>query len=393
MADHIVYRCVSMRYTDGVENFTAGSTVDPASSSVSVPGAASSGTRRIVVAVAAHGISGTTLQGSSSWVSDDVDVTAEAFFVWCNTDVGHGGGLFSGSGLLDGAGASGSWSSSLNAASLQACMSFACFGSDPSNLPQTYDTSTGSGVDDVVVSLPIRSTGFYLVLLVQTANEEVEISAGTGWTLRGSVGVGTAGAAGSTRLTIFTADADESPTAPTLSIVAGGDPGIEGTLSATLGAATASGTGAVAVAGSLAATLGAATVVATGAAPIAGAASPTLAAATVAGSGAVAIAGGGGGTLDDATLEATGAAAVTGTLTSTLAAASLAASGGRVAIGQLAVTLADATLVAAGNITEGALVELPARTFLRDADEPRRIVEMDARSLIIADAILRLRQE
>lgn len=219
MADHIVYRCVSMRYTDGVENVTAGSVVETASSDISIPGASSGGTRRVIIAASSGAIDSASFEGSSSWVSDDVDVTAEAFFVWCNTDTGHGGGISSGSGVLDGSGASGNWTSTWNAATKQANMSFACFGSDPVNLPQTYDTTTGAGVDDVAVSLPIFGGGFYLLLFAQTANEELETP--TGWTLLGSIGTGTAGAVGSTRITIFGADADGSPPAPTLSIVSG----------------------------------------------------------------------------------------------------------------------------------------------------------------------------
>lgn len=216
MADHIVYRCISMRYMTGYEGWVS-ATVDSAQTGISIAGATTLGSTRMVLAISAGAIDATGFQGSSDWQSDDADVTAESFLAFCQTDTGVGGGINSGAGTLASAGGSGNWTSSWNSSTKQANGSLACFGTQ---LPETYDLSTGEGTDDVDVTLPIFGGGFYLLLLVQTANEEVETP--TGWTLVGAVGTGTAGVAGSTRLTVFAADADDDPPAPTLSIVAGG---------------------------------------------------------------------------------------------------------------------------------------------------------------------------
>lgn len=222
MADHIVYRAVSLRYNTGYEAVTAGSTVDPAAAPVSIAAGTTLGAQRVVVGVSAGAIDSTAFVGSSSWSNGSL--TSPGFFVWCQTDTGHGGGLHSGHGQKATAGSGGTFSSNWDGGSTkQANMSLALIG-DGTNYVETYDFTTGSGVDDVVASLPIFGGGFGILLLIQTANEQVELSANSAnWTLLGSIGVGTEGAVGSTRLTMYWIDADTSPSVgPTISIVASG---------------------------------------------------------------------------------------------------------------------------------------------------------------------------
>lgn len=217
MADHITYLCKSMRYMTGVGNITAGGVVDPASTSISIPGATCGGANRLIVAISTGAIDSASFQGSSSWTNDDTDVTGEAFFGWNNATTGVGGGITCGSGQLAGAGSSGTFSSTWASATKQANVSLEFLGTQT---PETYDETKGSGTDNVAVTEPIYGGGFYLVLIVQSANEP--IATPTGWTKVFEIGTGTAGAAGSTRVTIFTADADDSPTMPTLTYAATG---------------------------------------------------------------------------------------------------------------------------------------------------------------------------
>lgn len=130
-----------------------------------------------------------------------------------------------------------------------------------------------------------------------------------------------------------------------------------GTLAVTLGAATSSSAGAVAIAGVETSTLGAATSSSAGAVAIAGASAKTLGALTDSSAGTVAVAGTETSTLGAATSASAGAVAVAGAETSTLGAA--AGSGvGTVAIaGALAGTLAGATLGSVGDSGGASVVE------------------------------------
>ena len=121
-----------------------------------------------------------------------------------------------------------------------------------------------------------------------------------------------------------------------------------GSLTATLGAATLSATGALQIAGSATVTLDAATVSATGSLPIIGALTSTLAAATVAGAGSLPITGAATVTLDAATLSATGTIGSFATLAVTLDAATLTATGTLPVVGAATVTLSAATLSGTG---------------------------------------------
>lgn len=152
--------------------------------------------------------------------------------------------------------------------------------------------------------------------------------------------------------------------------------GISGTLSATLGALTASASGAVAVQGSLSATLGTMTASASGAVAVKGTTSTTLGALALAAAGAVAIKGSTSQTLGGLTLASTGTVLIAGQASSTLGAITLSASGmveflpvvgslnvtldellakpeaiGRVAVkGQTSATLGGLTVSASGKV-------------------------------------------
>jgi len=121
-----------------------------------------------------------------------------------------------------------------------------------------------------------------------------------------------------------------------------------GSLTATLGAATLSATGALPITGSATVTLGAATVSATGSLPITGALTATLGAATVAGTGSLPITGAATVTLGAATLSATGTIGSFATLAVTLDAATLTATGTLPIVGSATVTLSAATLAGTG---------------------------------------------
>lgn len=141
--------------------------------------------------------------------------------------------------------------------------------------------------------------------------------------------------------------------------------GITGALTATLGAATLSGTGALAISGALTTTLSAATLSGTGALPISGAVTSTLAAATLAGTGTLPITGSSTVTLDAATVSASGTIGSFATLAVTLNAATLAATGTLPIAGAVSVALAPATLAGVGTlpIVAGATVTLAAATL------------------------------
>lgn len=128
--------------------------------------------------------------------------------------------------------------------------------------------------------------------------------------------------------------------------------GNTGTLNKTLDAATASGSGTVAISGSAAKTLDAATLDADGSVSITGSAAKTLDAATLDADGAVAITGSGAKTLDSAVLDADGSVAISGQLNKTLDAATLDADGTVIdgGTGQLNKTLDNATLAASGTV-------------------------------------------
>jgi hypothetical protein len=110
MADHIVYRCVSTRYMTGWEGLTAGSTVDPASTSISIASVTTTGTNRYVLGASAGAIDSTSFSGSTSWTASGL--TNLGLFVWCNTDTGVGGGISVGGGTRTTAGASNTIASS-----------------------------------------------------------------------------------------------------------------------------------------------------------------------------------------------------------------------------------------------------------------------------------------
>lgn len=152
--------------------------------------------------------------------------------------------------------------------------------------------------------------------------------------------------------------------------------GISGTLSSTLGAVTATASGAVAIAGAVSSTLGAVTASATGAVAIVGAATATLGAVTAAATGTLALSGALSSTLGAVTASATGALDLAGSLSSTLGAVTLTGVGtlvdggsgaltsalgavtatatGALAIsGALAGTLGAASLAASGSVSGG----------------------------------------
>ena len=129
--------------------------------------------------------------------------------------------------------------------------------------------------------------------------------------------------------------------------------GATGTLSATLGAATASATGTVAVNGTLSATLAAATLAGSGQVQVTGALAATLADATLSATGTITnitATGTADITLGAATLSAAGQVQASGTASVTLADATLSAAGTVAISGTLAVTLSDATLSATGTV-------------------------------------------
>jgi hypothetical protein len=215
MADHIVYSCVAYRYMTGLEGMTSGQIVSTAASAVSVTGATTLGADRVVVALSAGMLDSDDFVGSSSWASDDADVTSESFHIWHQSSTGAGGGFMSGAGNLAAAGPSGTWTSNWNGgATKQVNVSFALVGTQP---VEVYDHTKGAGVDNVVVSEPIYGGGFYLVLYV-VSDEAIETPAG--WTQAFSNGID-----GELWLTILTADADDSPVMPTLTYAGGGAPG------------------------------------------------------------------------------------------------------------------------------------------------------------------------
>lgn len=132
---------------------------------------------------------------------------------------------------------------------------------------------------------------------------------------------------------------------------AAGQLAIKGTAAATLGAATSSAVGALAIAGAAAITLAAATVSAAGAGSgIQGSAAITLADAVPAAAGALAIRATSAVVLDAATPSATGVHAGTGTAAVTLGAATASAAGALAIRGSSGVTLAAATPSAQGTL-------------------------------------------
>lgn len=121
-----------------------------------------------------------------------------------------------------------------------------------------------------------------------------------------------------------------SVTLGTATAAAGGALALAATLARTLDAATSSAVGKLAGTGTLTATLGDATVSAAGAGvqPLSGSLNATLAAATLGATGVLPIVGTAAGTLAAATLSGSGALAGTGTLSQTLAALTVSAVGG-----------------------------------------------------------------
>ena len=197
------------------EGVTSGATVTSPTTSVSIAGATTSGTDRIVLAVCAHLIDATGFQGSTSWSSDDPDVANEALYAWANDDTDAGGGLSIGNGSLASAGSSGTFTSTIASSSTQTTCSLALVGTQ---LVELYDQTTNAGTDNVTVTAPIYGGGFYLLIFCESSGT-IETPAG-GWTkifeLDGS-------GSGCPVLTIFAADADTvSDDTPTLTLEAGG---------------------------------------------------------------------------------------------------------------------------------------------------------------------------
>jgi hypothetical protein len=130
--------------------------------------------------------------------------------------------------------------------------------------------------------------------------------------------------------------------------------GVSGTLSVTLGAATSSATGTVAVKGTVTKTLAAATLSSAGTIAVKGQLAKTLAGVTLSSAGKVAIKGASTSTLSAVTVSAAGKVAVKGATTSTLAAVTLSATGAvsdQPAItGALSATLGAVTLSATGTL-------------------------------------------
>jgi hypothetical protein len=140
-------------------------------------------------------------------------------------------------------------------------------------------------------------------------------------------------------------------------VAAGG--GVNGSLTATLGALTSVASGTVAVAGTVSATLGALTSVATGAVAVTGQTTATLGAVTLVSSGVV------------------GSSPVLGSLTSTLGALVALATGQVAVTGVLAKTLAALTLVA----TDHPLAPTPAgRTAQAGAESRSALVRAENRT-------------
>jgi hypothetical protein len=137
---------------------------------------------------------------------------------------------------------------------------------------------------------------------------------------------------------------------------------ISGTTSQTLGNATSTATGTLRIAGTATQTLGNVTSAATGALLIQGATTATLAAATLAAAGELQAAGTGTltATLADVTSSATGALAIQGTATATLAAVTSAATGALQIQGTTTATLAAVTLAAEGTGQQVTVGELAA---------------------------------
>lgn len=156
-----------------------------------------------------------------------------------------------------------------------------------------------------------------------------------------------------------------SATLGAATLAATGELAIDGTISATLGTATLSSAGTIGLSASLDATLEDASLSATGTVAISGVVDTTLGDATLSSAGAVAITGAVDSNLDDATLTASGTAQQTtsGTLTATLADATVSATGELYITGELASTLANATVTAVGSL----LVSGTADVTLGDA--------------------------
>ena len=130
--------------------------------------------------------------------------------------------------------------------------------------------------------------------------------------------------------------------------------GVSGSLSVTLGAATSSATGTVAVKGTVTKTLAAATLSSAGTVAVKGQLAKTLAGVTLSSAGKVAIKGASTSTLSAVTVASAGKVAVKGATTSTLAAVTLSATGAvsdQPAItGALSATLGAVTLSATGTL-------------------------------------------
>lgn len=215
-ADHIVYGCAAVQFMTGFEGVTAGGTVTSETTDISIPGPDTSGNFRFIVIPCAGAIDATGTQASNNWQTDDTDVTSPGQLIERNTDVGVGGGVAVGYGYLDsGPGPTGTWTCAWNSATKQAYFGFACYGTSP---PGVYSSTTGEGVNNVAVTAPDPDPGSgYYLIFVETANQQLDTPAD--WTLVGSFGTGTAGAAGSTRITVFAAP--NGTAMPTLTIPEG----------------------------------------------------------------------------------------------------------------------------------------------------------------------------
>ena len=213
---------------------------------------------------------------------------------------------------------------------------------------RTYTVGTGEtsisinnsvGTAGDVTSL---STEYQDVASASTVTINGTLNSAFDW-IQGAVEVKTAS-------TTITGDASITLGAATVS--ADGSLALAGDASATLGAATLSAAGALEIQGAASITLGAATASAAGALAIAGDASITLGAVTLAADGGLTgIAGDAAITLGAATVVADGSLALAGAASIALGAATVSAAGTLALVGDAAITLGAVTLAATGEVT------------------------------------------
>lgn len=196
----------------------------------------------------------------------------------------------------------------------------------------------GTGRDATSTTTFSNWTNANLASITEVADDTTGTAGGGGFGAAWGI-LASAGASGTGSCTQATSIIATAITVALKPASSGGE--IAGISDITLGAATVSSSGAIAVKGTLSATLGAATLAAEGSLAVSG--SGTLAR-----------------TLDDANLVCTGKLAIAGTVSSTLSPATLTAAGELVTPGGglLTATLADATVLSSGKLAIGATASI-----------------------------------